>query len=273
LGKNAATTEEIEALLRTGLAPIQSELARLQTELAPIKSELVRLQTELAPIKRALDHVMLQALDPWEKIHTERESVVSNAEKTNLQNVSTFYNTSMSYYCMMLGNIKNVHIICAHIWPECTHGEGLETLGLQANDISNPRNFLRLEKSIERAFDRKHLMLTPQFSVPGTFKLRLTVLNPELLESNLTDNDGNVVTTFAAINNAESNHTFDEHKRPFLRLLARHKLVSLRKARKLGWIEETAYSAERNCAIECARISLSDGENGSVIMKAFYDDV
>ena len=159
----------------------------------------------------------------------------------------------------------------------CTYlarGEGLETLGLQANDISNPRNFLRLENSIEKAFDRKHLTFTPQFlEHAGTFKLRLTVLNPELLESNLLDNSENRITSFAAINNAESSYTFNEHKRPFLRLLARHKLVTLRKARKLGWIEETSYSAERNSAIECARASLNAGENGSVIMKAFYEDI
>jgi hypothetical protein len=99
-----ATIEEIEALLQTGLAPLQTGLAQLQTE--------------LAPIKRALDHVMLQALDPWEKVHTERESVVSNAEKTNLPLVSSFYDISKTNYCMMLGKIKNVHIICAHIWPE-----------------------------------------------------------------------------------------------------------------------------------------------------------
>ena len=132
---------------------------------------------------------------------------------------------------------------------------------------------MRLEQSIERAFDRKNLTLTPQFLGPGTFKLRLTVLNPDLLKSNLTGNDGHVITSFAELNNAESDYTFDEHKRPFLRLLARHKLVSLRKARKFGWIEETAYSAERNSAIEFARISLNDGENCSVIMKAFYEDI
>jgi len=123
------------------MALLQSEMALLQTGLVLFQTGLVRLQTELAPIKSTLDHVMLQALDSWEIVHTERESVVSNAEKTNLPLVSSFYNTPKKHYCMMLGDIKNVNIICAHIWPESTHGEGLETIGLQANDILNPRNF------------------------------------------------------------------------------------------------------------------------------------
>ena len=230
-------------------------------------------QTQLAPVKKALDYVLLDALDPWEKVHTEKDSIVNSTNESNLPLVSSFYGTHQNHYCMVLGNVRNVHVICAHIWPNLTAGDGLEALGLSSNDVSNPRNFLRLEKSIEKAFDRKYLTLTPQFSVSeeGTFKLLLTVLNPDLLNSKLIDNSGNVITEFAAINNSQSDYTFDQHKRPFLRLLARHKLAALRKARQLGWIDDHELSTARASAIQSARISLND-DKGSVIMEAFFAD-
>eukprot|EP01035_Chromulina_nebulosa_P021455 gene21455-27791_t len=155
----------------------------LQTQLDTMLQTLLqtKLGTQLMPIKKALDYVVLDALDHWEKMHTETDSVVHSTNENNLA-VSSFYGTNQSHYCMML-----------------------EALGLSANDISNPRNFLRLEKYIERAFNLKYLTFTQ------------------------LDNSGNLIKEFAAIHNTESDYTFDQHKRPFLRLLQ----AALRKARQL----------------------------------------
>jgi hypothetical protein len=50
------------------------------------------------------------------------------------------------------------------------NGNFLESLGLSAADANNPRNFLRLNKSIEKAFDEKRLTF---LKTPYTFLLFL----------------------------------------------------------------------------------------------------
>eukprot|EP01036_Dinobryon_divergens_P026211 gene26211-34832_t len=119
----------------------------LQTQLDTMLQTLLqtKLGTQLMPIKKALDYVVLDALDHWEKMHTETDSVVHSTNENNLA-VSSFYGTNQSHYCMML-----------------------------------------------------------------------------------VDNSGNLIKEFAAIHNTESDYTFDQHKRPFLRLLQ----AALRKARQL----------------------------------------
>lgn len=93
----------------------------LQTQLDTMLQTLLqtKLGTQLMPIKKALDYVVLDALDHWEKMHTETDSVVHSTNENNLA-VSSFYGTNQSHYCMMLGDVRNTHIFCTHIWPNFT---------------------------------------------------------------------------------------------------------------------------------------------------------
>ncbi len=55
---------------------------------------------------------------------------------------------------MVCGRCQDV--VNAHIWPKHTHGEHLLSMfGLDREDLNDPRNYLRLAKSLELTFDNK----------------------------------------------------------------------------------------------------------------------
>ena len=58
---------------------------------------------------------------------------------------------------MILGSLKHGTIKTAHIWPK-SKGNALSLLNLK-NKVNNPRNYLRLVKAIEVAFDRLSLTI------------------------------------------------------------------------------------------------------------------
>ena len=72
----------------------------------------------------------------------------------------TYYNINTDEgYCMVLGNVCGAsEVICSHIWPGHMNGNFLDSFGLTLNDSNNPRNFFRLNESIEKAFDEKRLI-------------------------------------------------------------------------------------------------------------------
>jgi hypothetical protein len=120
-------------------------------------------------------------LDPWENIHSESTIAIEAVNTANLPIVSHYYNTPKSHYCMVLGKCTHSNIICAHIWPDFTHGKGLSNLGLEEGDINNPRNFLRLHKTIESNFDKKRLTFLPVHSNDkDIIILEVFVLDPSL---------------------------------------------------------------------------------------------
>ena len=67
-------------------------------------------------------------------------------------------------------------VVNAHIWPKHTHGENLLSMfGLSNDSLDDPRNYLRLSKSLELAFDNKTITIIQQNQ-----KLVLFVLNDTL---------------------------------------------------------------------------------------------
>lgn len=222
----------------------------------------------VGPIKKALDLVIAEMLDPWERIHSETESVVGANEKSNLDPVSNYYGTKKSYYCMVLGKVTHCQIICAHIWPRLTLDKGLEAFELTCMDVNSPRNFLRLHQSIEKAFDKKRLIFVPAESmIEGETALKVVILDPTLLEEDL-DYSGHTIK-FSAINGRVFDYKFTCDKSPFTRLISNHALQAMNKAKTLNWIaqDDSEMVAVRTSAIELARKSLGQE---SYSMQAFF---
>lgn len=176
---------------------------------------------------------------------------------------------------MMLGrDIENSHIICSHIWPKHTYGKGLDMFNLKHNDINEPRNFLRLHRDIEHAFDKKWLCFDYEPISADEFKLKLRVVNPDLLDetkdvSIIKNNSRTKITTFGEINKETSDYIFTKEKKPFTRLLAAHANRTIHNARQFGWIpDESDYVSSLNRVIALARISLS----GSTVLKSYFND-
>ncbi|KAJ1442271.1 hypothetical protein B484DRAFT_73894 [Ochromonadaceae sp. CCMP2298] len=94
---------------------------------------------------------------------------------------------------MVLGRITHSQITCAHLWPRQTLGRGLEAFELSRLDVNNPRNFLRLHKSIELAFDRKRLTFLPvSVSIIGHLEMKVVILDPKLCNEDLSFNQTTV---------------------------------------------------------------------------------
>jgi len=212
-------------------------------------------------------------LDPWETIHTERTESRNQASELFLEQVSTYYGTVQKYYCMILGsNINRCDIICSHIWPKHTYGQGLETFELNASDVNNSRNFLRLHKDIEKAFDKKWLYFDYHHLTETSFKLIVRVVNPILLDdtndkSKIKNNQGVTIKTFSDINDSHTDYTFTNEMKPFKRLLAAHANRTINNAKGFNWITDEAFFSERlDRIIGLARMSLE----GKPAMKTIF---
>lgn len=175
---------------------------------------------------------------------------------------------------MVLGKVTHCDIICSHLWPQCTAGRGLETLGLKSEDLTNPRNFLRLHTTIEKAFDRKRLTFIPadEFvsGVGHPVSLKVVILDPKLNEEPLLY--GDTVTTMGALHNKVFHYKFLPEKTPFLRVIAIHAFRAHQKAMHNLWLDDSALVFERQRkAKELARQSL-DKADPSFVMKRFFDE-
>ena len=233
-------------------------------ELRGIVSSII--SSEIAPLTKSVYLVLGELLDPWEKIHSETESAVKAAEKMNMEPVTQYYCVGKKT-CMVLGRVTHCHVVCAHIWPRGTIGKGLEIFDLHNADVNNPRNFLRLQKSIEKAFDDKRLIFVPvSLALSGALTLKVVILDPSLNTEDLSYN--NITVKFSTIQKKLFSYTFLPGKTPFTRLLANHAVQAMNKAKILGWISEVDSDAvaNRSSVIEMARRYLG-GE--STAMKTF----
>ena len=207
----------------------------------------------LAPIRTALRHVLEGLLDPWEQIHSEITENFDAESSHHINDVSNFYGTPKQHYCMMLGKATHFPIICAHIWPKCTNGKGLEAVGLQSTDINNPRNFLRLHKSIKDAFDKKRLCFS--FVMEGeAIRFVVNILDPSLLNETFQASENEIC--FQSLQDKAFDHKFVPPCKPFLRLIAIHATKALEKAQCLGWVDAGDLPARRQRALELARLAL-----------------
>ena len=210
----------------------------------------------VGPLKKSLNIIMADLLDPWEKIHSETDSVVGNNEEDNLVPVSDYYSMSRKHRCMVLGLCTHAEIICAHIWPKHTYGKGLDSFELTALDVNNPRNFLRLHKSIEKAFDRKRLTFVPAGVTSNSeLMMKVIILDPTLLDEDISYNQTTV--KFNTLHDRPFDYVFRPTFTPYTRLLSAHTYRAYSIGKMLGWPEADHFEADvRPSVIEQARRSL-----------------
>jgi hypothetical protein len=210
--------------------------------------------------------VLETVTDPWENIRSTSTEALKAITGSHLENLLHFYPICKKT-CMVLGVIQKADIICSHIWPAHTGGRGLESFNLRQEDVNNPRNFLRLHKDIERAFDHKRLYFE-YVSGPSPLIMRVVLLDPQLQSEEIKFNNG-TSKPFSSIHNQILSHQFTEDKKPFLRLLSLHAHHAITKAKSQNWIPDPGELTSRiSRNLDSARLSL-EPDHGDV-MKAFF---
>ena len=213
--------------------------------------------------------VISSMLDPWETIRSLSSENIRAQNNYHKQSVCTYYNINKDEegYCMVLGNVcGESEVICSHIWPGHMNGNFLDSFGLTLKDSNIPRNFFRLNRSIEKAFDEKRLIFlkTPNED-ENIIQLKIVLLDPDLKDETKKDNNKNyyfvkgVKKYLKDLDNQDFVYKFAPNRKPYLRLLAFHTKCAIDKARGIGWIPDDGQFEEyRTRNIELARLSLND---------------
>jgi len=183
----------------------------------------------------------------WENISENRTSRESQAVK---QNSINYYGLHGKNHCQILGNgTKNV--VNAHIWPH-NNRENLVLVSLEAKDIDNPKNVLRLHSDIEWHFDRFFLTFV---HLGGDFILH--IMDPSIRTFHLKDT--NPPLTFGDIDGRKLLFpTTNRENRPSRRLLAAHSIFAHRKARDNGFLLDDEVTSAEFSAVELMKFSLDD---------------
>ena len=228
----------------------------------------------MAPALTAMRLIARSMLDPWENVASEMSEAVRLNEGNHLIPVCDHYNIGNAHnrrkkYCMFVGLCHaGEGAMCAHLWPKCTRGRGLETLELNAADVNNPRNFLRLHKSIEKAFDRKRIIFELAEGDPprGQIWLRGRILDPSLRLETFTQKGCEI--RFSTLDTKRMDYIFTQTRKPFLRILATHACRAIDNARNMNWIEDDPIKNEFVArSRELARLSLDGNE---AVINAFF---
>ena len=194
-------------------------------------------------------------LDAWDRASEDRTKVES---KTVRQSVLEFYGIKSKTYCQIAG-ARTRNVVNAHIWPKGSKAN-LVLLDLQPTDIDNPKNILRLHKSLERFFDHKQFT----FEESGHGRYILKVLDRGILAEALEDSP-------LKVSDMEGrNLKFHNDSRPWRRILALHSIMAHRHARSQGWlVDADLTSAESNAQ---ALINHSLDQEAQERLKLFLRD-
>ena len=223
----------------------------------------IAVREEIGPVKKALDIVLSDILDPWAAIRDDSSSIgyVTAPKKSE---ICKFYNF-VETHCMILGKIPAQHnacnIICAHIWPNHTLGQGLDIFHLEPSDLNSPRNFLRLQKELEAAFDQKKIMfIMDDNSTDDDIVLKVKLVDPSLRNQELTIQNHSGRFSYNIPWNNIDGLTFQKHftpsTKPFLRLLSQHAHIAIGRAVRCGWMDADISSTYRQEAYKLARLSM-----------------
>lgn len=200
-------------------------------------------QTQNSPPPPSSDR-LTQMLQQFLILHSDPYVAVSETHDSKQDSVSV-KNASISYYglsgekfCQVLGHVdpNRVSVINSHIWPR--HAcQDLSLFDLDPTFVHDPRNVLRLQKDIERAFDSRQLTFIEDIT-SSTPKLVVKVLCPTSISET-------VVLTGTSMSLSDINgHELcsPSEQPPFRRILAHHSVVSHRYARARGWVGDDDFS-------------------------------
>ena len=146
-----------------------------------------------------------------------------------------YYGLNSEKFCQVLGAVdpNHVSVVNAHIWPRSA-AQDLILFDIQPAKIHNERNVLRLQKDIERAFDRRELT----FVEDDAGALVVKILNPAILSDTLAG----TTKTFYDIQGLPL--LLPSGKIPFQRLIVHHSILSHKNARTQGWIGDDLSQVE-----------------------------
>ena len=240
---------------------------------------------KIGALNSALGYIVDDILDPWCGIRTNDGSDASGCGKTSerTDSILGFYGIDKDV-CMVLGKCdedesrearQKGRVMNAHLWPHHTKGRGLNILQLNTEDVNDPRNFLRLHKSLEHAFDRHEIifMIVPNYGASNLqaasdsgsteFRLKVKVLDPLLLKPTakrvVVSDSPEKSLSWTEIDNLESVWVFGGRSpKPFTRILAQHVQSSITRAEQYGWIEQEVVTEYRDRALQLLRLSLEN---------------
>eukprot|EP00977_Amphora_coffeiformis_P017575 scaffold5795_cov165-Amphora_coffeaeformis.AAC.2 len=122
----------------------------------------------------------------------------------------------------------------------------------QEFDIDNPKNILRLHKTIEYNFDQRNIMFE---DTGGTDRqLRLKIQNEEVRTTVLTDTGP--PKTLQDVKGWPL--VFPNGNMPWNRLLLMHAHFAMEKARSLNWLPEDQHTHQENQAMNLLEFSLDE---------------
>ena len=188
------------------------------------------IQAQSFLLKRELDKDRKQ-LDVWTPSKRSKSE-----QKEFKDNLIAFYQRgvpqpaekqSVRLKCMILDEVFQRDVVkAAHLWKDCTHGEGLELFGLTHLDVGSPRNGLLLYKTIEEAFDNKRLCFLWN---PLQKVLTLHLLDPELRHETFHEH-----RSFEALEGKALQ--YPQGNMPYRRILGFHAKVAFDYALRQNWI-------------------------------------
>ena len=207
---------------------------------------------ELSGMNQATAIVMRKGLTPWDRTsHSRSHAAAENLTPGVLEHYGFGGDRNL---CHLVGHVNGAAngpeaaVITAHIFPNHTGGEGLELYGLRQSDIDNPRNFLRLHKQVEKAFDSRRLTIVRHQGQLCAYLVDKSLSGTKLSgikKPHLTFGDCHLRPL------AFSNNEF-----PFRRLLAGHAADTFAYAQRMGWRGHEQQYEEDTRVMELASFSL-----------------
>lgn len=187
-------------------------------------------------------------INGWRKMGSHRDE----SDSTEVRNPTLGYYGLTRRYCQILGP-TTPHVVNAHIWPHHNRGN-LDLMELQESDIDNPKNILRLHKTIEQHFDQMNIMFEDTGGTTGSRQVRLKILNNEVRTTVLADFEP--TKTMGDIDGSPL--LFPNGNMPWNRLLGMHAHFALEKARGSNWLPEDQYTHAETRAMNLLEFSLDE---------------
>ena len=243
LERLVSTTSE----MNERLSELSSTTFETNKKISETNKKISETNEKVDALSSALGYVVEDVLDPWSAIKTNDGSSVSTAppsETASLSEKGLSIRTVavLSHYeipldeCMLLGkcelgevgqrygarrakkgngsgeggeegNTKEMRVMNAHLWPANSSGRGLNFLDLNAEAVNDPRNFLRLHKSLEHAFDRSQLVFETVFAGTAASAFVSSSSSPSTLSSSCTSSAPSGSTALPGEENSSSTNT------------------------------------------------------------------
>jgi hypothetical protein len=195
----------------------------LISELRDVKDEQRKDTSQLLFLLRTM---LISQLNPYEVIS---QSHFSKEDFEEARDASiAYYGLESGKHCQILGPGQHQHVavVNAHIWPR-HKSELLPVWGVETSCINDPKNVLRLQKDIERAFDTR--LVTFLESDDGGFELKVLCTDAGFMTSTLKG-------TSKKFNEIDGSPLLlPSGKLPYRRFLANHAVLAYKYARQKGW--------------------------------------